>query len=107
MQKINWGDVMNKTISVRMDENSYKFVNYIARQEDEDISKAIRDLLQRGRLMLAIQRYQNHEISLGKAAEVAGISISEMIELLARFGLKANLEKEEYIKSLENIRKIW
>ncbi|MEK6982395.1 MAG: UPF0175 family protein [Candidatus Micrarchaeota archaeon] len=98
---------MQKTVSIRMDENVYAFANKMAKQEKKEVSQTMRDLIGLGRLMLAINRYMSKKISLGKASEVANISISEMIELLAQFGIKADLEKEDYLESLENLRKVW
>ena len=48
-----------------------------------------------------------NNISLAKALELAGISINKMIEILAQFGIKANLEKEDYLDAIENLRKVW
>jgi hypothetical protein len=30
-----------------------------------------------------------------------------MINTLAEYGVKSNLEKEEYLKGLENLKKVW
>ena len=98
---------MTKTVSVRMDESSYIFVNKIAKQEKEDLSKAIRNIIKQGRIMLAIQYYQARKISLGKAAELSGTTISELIEIFTQFGITTNLDKDQYLESLENIRKKW
>ena len=47
----------------------------------------------------AIHQYAKSKISLGKAAEIAGLAISEMIELLAKLGIESNLELSDYIES--------
>jgi predicted HTH domain antitoxin len=39
----------------------------------------------KGRLMLAVERYKKNEISLGKAAELAGVTLSDMINVLAEY----------------------
>lgn len=57
--------------------------------------------------MLAIKKYRKEEISIGKAAEIAGVSISRMMDILKEFGVKSNLEQEDYQKGLENLKKEW
>ena len=98
---------MQKTLSIRIDEEDYEFVKKLAKDRKEEISKSVRELVDLGRLMYAIESYKNGKASLGKASELAGVSISEMIDLLSEFGIESNLEKEDYLKGLENLRKIW
>jgi len=55
--------------------------------------------------MLAVERYRQGRVSLGRAAELAGVRVGEMIEILASYGIKSNLENEDYRQGLENLRK--
>jgi predicted HTH domain antitoxin len=57
--------------------------------------------------MFAVERYKKGEASLGKAAELAGVPVGQMITILGEYGVKANLEKEDYLKGLDNLRKVW
>jgi predicted HTH domain antitoxin len=98
---------MAKTMSIRMDDESYKFLSRLARDEDADLSKAVRDVVHRGRVMLAIERYRAGRTSLGRAAEFAGVSIGDMMATLAEYGVKANLQKEDYLDSLANLKAVW
>ena|SRR3989338_3911954 len=98
---------MQKTLSVRMDQENYEFVRRIAKENKEDISKAVREMVDLGRLMFAIENYKKGKASIGRAAELAGVSISEMIELLSEFGVESNLEYDDYLKGLENLRNVW
>lgn len=98
---------MQKTLSIRIDEDNYDFVKKLAKENKEEISRSVRGLVDKGRLMYAVESYKNGKASLGKASELAGVSISEMIDILSEFGIKSNLEKEDYLKGLENIRKAW
>lgn len=65
---------MTKTMSIRMDKENFEFVSRLSKQEKGDISKTVRDLVYKGRVMIAIEKYKNGEASLGKAAEPAGLS---------------------------------
>ncbi len=96
-----------KTLSIRMDDNDYKFLSSLAREEKEDISKAIRELVDLGRVMLAIEKYKKSEASIEKAANIAGVSISRMMDIFKEFGIEANLEYEDYLEGLKTLRGIW
>jgi len=98
---------MPKTVSIRMDEESYAFLHKLAKEEKEDLSKAVREVVYKGRVMLAIERYKKGQASLGKAAELAGMPMGQMITLLAEYSVPSNLEEEDYAKGLEHLRKAW
>ncbi len=98
---------MAKTLSIRMDEENYAFLHKLAKEEREDLSKAVREVVYKGRVMLAIEKYKKGQASLGKAAELAGLSVGQMITLLAEYGVQSNLETEDYLQGLEHLRKVW
>ena len=98
---------MTKTMSIRIDEDNFEFLNRLSKEEKGDVSKTVRELVYKGRVMLAVERYKKGEVSLGKAAELAGLSVGQMITTLAEFGVESNLEKEDYLLGLENLRKVW
>ena len=77
---------MSKTMSVRMDRENYDFLHEITKEEGSDLSKAVRDLVTRGRILLAVERYREGEASLGRAAELAGVPFGQMMTILAGFG---------------------
>ncbi|MFN3530919.1 MAG: UPF0175 family protein [Candidatus Brocadia sp.] len=96
-----------KTLSIRMDDNDYKFLSSLAREEKEDVSKAIRELVDLGRIMLAIEKYKKSEASVEKAAHIAGVSISRMMDIFKEYGIEANLEYEDYLEGLKTLRDVW
>ncbi len=98
---------MAKTVSIRMDEENYAFLHKLAKEERGDLSKAVREVVYKGRVMLAIEKYKKGQASLGKAAELAGLSVGQMITLLAEYGVPSNLETEDYLQGLEHLRKVW
>jgi predicted HTH domain antitoxin len=98
---------MAKTMSVRMDEGNYEFLRRLSKDEKADMSQAVRDLVYKGRILLAVERYRQRQASLGKAAELAGVPVGRMIEILAEYGVESNLEHEDYLKGLQNLRKMW
>lgn len=79
----------------------------MAEADKEDLSTAVRDLVARGRVLLALERYSEGKASLSKAAEVAGLSVSEMMDVLAEHGVTSELRAEDYRESLETLREVW
>jgi predicted HTH domain antitoxin len=98
---------MSKTMSIRMDRDNYEFLSEITKEERSDLSKAVRDLVTRGRILLAVERYKKGEASLGKAAEIAGLPLGQMMTLLAEFGVESRIEKEDYVQGIRNLQKVW
>ena len=98
---------MTKTMSIRMDRDNYEFLNAISREERSDLSKAVRDLVTRGRVLLAVEKYRKGEASLGKAVQVAGLPVGQMMTLLGEFAVRAKIDQEDYRQSLENLAKVW
>jgi predicted HTH domain antitoxin len=98
---------MTKTMSIRMDRENYEFLRAISRGERGDLSKAVRDLVTRGRILLAVEKYRKGEASLGKAAEVAGLPVGQMMTLLEEFGVRSRIDLEDYRQSLANLTRIW
>lgn len=98
---------MSKTMSVRMDRENYKFLHEMAKEEGTDLSKAVRDTVTRGRILLAVEKYKKGEASLGRAAELAGIPLGQMMTILTEFGVESRVEKEDYLQGLKNVQRVW
>ena len=90
-----------------MDGDNYEFLNKIRKEERSDLSKTVRDLVSRGRVLLAVERYRNGEASLGKAAELAGVPSGQMITILTGFGVESRVEREDYLQGLRNLTSMW
>ena len=77
--------------------------------EDEDavIQDALRYLL-RARadlcIQLAVHRYQTEEISLAKAASLAGVSWAQMKDILVERGIQPRLGPETIEEAKEEVR---
>ena len=98
---------MTKTMSIRMDPDNYEFLTKITKEDRSDLSKAVRDLVTRGRVSLAVERYKKGNASLAKAAEVAGLPIGQMMIVLREFGVKSKIDLEDYRQSVANLTKVW
>jgi predicted HTH domain antitoxin len=98
---------MTKTMSIRMDRDNYEFLTAITKAEDSDLSKAVRDLVTRGRVLLAVEKYKKGEASLGKAAQIAGLPVGQMMTLLGEFSVRSKIDQADYRQSLANLARVW
>lgn len=96
-----------KTVSVRLEAEEYKSLRDMAEMDKEDLSTVLRDLVARGRVLLGLERYRDGKASLSRAAEMAGVSVSEMVDILAEHGIEGDLRLEDYRESLRTLREIW
>jgi len=98
---------MTKTMSIRMDRENFEFLNELTREQRSDLSKAVRDMVTRGRILLAVERYKKGEASLGRAADLAGVPVGQMMTILAEFGVDSRIEEEDYLQGVAALRKAW
>jgi predicted HTH domain antitoxin len=89
-----------------MDQQNFEFLSGFSKEERSGISKIVRKLITRGRVMLAIEKYRAGEASLGKAAELAGLPVGQMMTTLADFGVESRIEKEDYLQGLQSVAEI-
>ncbi|HYL15335.1 MAG TPA: UPF0175 family protein [Terriglobales bacterium] len=98
---------MTKTMSIRMDRENFEFLNELTKEQRSDLSKAVRDMVTRGRILLAVERYKKGEASLGRAADLAGVPVGQMMTILAEFGVDSRIEEEDYLQGVAALRKAW
>ncbi|MEK6907184.1 MAG: UPF0175 family protein [Nanoarchaeota archaeon] len=97
---------MEQITSFRLEKKDLEFLNKFSREENRSRGGALRELISNGRVMIAIKLYKEKKISIGKASDIAGISISEMIDILSKFGLNSNLTLEDFKESLKIAKKL-
>lgn len=61
----------------------------------------------KGRIYLAITRYSEGIVSLGKAAELAGMAVGEFMDLLAKLGIESKLEYTDYLAGSKAAKKLF
>jgi len=98
---------MSKTMSIRMDRENFEFLNELTKEQRSDLSKAVRDMVARGRILLAVERYKKGEASLGRAAELAGVPVGKMMTILTEYGVENRVEQEDYLQGLQGLSKVW
>jgi len=65
----------------------------------------LRDLVDLGRVLFAIDKYKKSEASLERAARIAGVSLSKMMDILYEHNVELHLEREDYLRGVDNLRK--
>lgn len=97
-----------KLTTIRMDLETDRELDKMAKLRDTDKSKLIRDLILLGirgkRIEEALKLYAEGRVSLWKAARLAGISLWEMMEIAAIRKIPAQYgerELKEDLKALE------
>ena len=89
---------MENVMTVRLPKEDLKVIEEISLKEKKDKSTTVRELVELGKLYFAIIKYRENTISIGKAAEIAGLTISEMMDLLAKLGIESNLDLSDYLE---------
>lgn len=97
-----------KHVTARVPEDVYEAIEAIREDEQTDRSTAIKRLLERGiedwRLDAAVSRYQGGTVSLGRAAEVADVSVWRFLDVLDDRAVEVNYAAEDLEADLAAVR---
>ena len=98
---------MGRVISVRINESLEKIIKRYSEIKKAEQSDLIRDLITNGSIYLAIKGYAKGKYSIGKAAYLANIPLSEFMDLIIDLGIKSKISKEDLLEGYENLKKIF
>lgn len=91
-------------VVIRVPRDLYDDVKRLAELRRADVSTAMLEALRLGVAQLkldeAVRRYVSGEVSLGKAAELAEVSLWEFIDELRRRGIQLRYREEHVIEDL-------
>jgi len=94
-------------VNLRLETDLVEALEQVAREESLDRSTVVRRLLkaslERWRLERALQGYQRGELSLGRAAEEAGLSQWELLDAIREAGIAYPLSAGEVEDRLESL----
>ena len=97
-------------ISVRFPKEDAAIIEKIAKEERTDKTTAFKKIFALGtrqyNLENAIRQYGAGKISIGKAAEIAGISIWEIMEELKARNIANPMTRDDYREGLKNLQKL-
>ena len=86
------------TVSVRIDDVTG--LDFFGRILNENRSKVIRTLVEQGKKSKSLELYKNKKVSLGLGAKLAGVSLSEFIDLLKNENIDLNIELDDVKQAL-------
>jgi len=98
---------MKNIITLRLSNEDISTIDQLSKKNKKNRSLLLRDLLLKGKIYLAIEKYVNGDISISKAAEIAQISISEMMDLLSKLGIGSKLTLNDYFDGKETAEKLF
>jgi len=95
-------------LGARLDDEIVRMVELTAEEEHLDKTSALKELILIGRRQFLIDKhleeYRLGRCSLDKAARLAGITISEMMQEAAKAGIKSTETIEEFRKGLKLLK---
>jgi predicted HTH domain antitoxin len=98
---------MAQTVSVRLSEKSLREVDRLAERLQTDRSEALRRFIERGlreaRVDDALDRLRKGKVSIGRAAEDAGVSLYEMLELVRQHRIPSGDGPEDLERDLREL----
>jgi predicted HTH domain antitoxin len=94
-------------IVVRLTERNLRFVNELRKAERRGRAAIIEELLEQGRIYFTIKKYKEGSVLVGKAAELAGLSVGEMLDILAELNVPSNISREDYLEGTDTVRKLF
>ena len=97
-------------ISARMPKAEAKVIDQLAKEEHIDRSAFVKKLLHKSLEEFKVERafklYKEGKASLGKAAEMAGKNIWEMIELMEKYNVYLNYSVADLKSDLKTIKEL-
>ena len=89
-------------ITVRLSKRNLERIEALRRIEDVDRSTLIKEFIEDGLRRRVAELYRRGKLTAGRAAEILGISLRELLEILEMEGVPVNWDSEsirEYVKA--------
>ncbi len=97
----------HKTLSIRVEREALSFLHNLADARHQNLSDTVRDLLDQGRVLLAVHQYRDGHLSLGRGAQMAGLPLARFMDVLAQMGIGNPLPLTDYLEGLEHLQRAW
>lgn len=88
------------TVSIRL--RKIMELDFFSKLLKENRSELVRDLVEEGRKMKALTLYKNKKLSLGLAARLANLNLSEFLDFLEEHHVPLNLTLEDAKEAMKN-----
>ncbi len=98
-----------KVVTTRLEEKDSRELAEIEKAEKSDRSVVVRKLLEMGmrewKMRNAVRKLRNREVSISKAAEIAGVTYSDMLDVMAGENIEIGYTANDLEKDFARIRK--
>ena len=98
---------MGKVLSVRINKNLEEIIKRYSEEKKREQSDIIRDLINNGSIYLAIKGYAKGKYSIGRAAYLANLPLSEFMDLIMDLGIKSKINNEDLLEGYENLKEFF
>jgi len=92
--------VKKAVLNIRVEESLLRDLDMLAEMEGLDRSEVARSILKTGikerKIKKAVELYMKGEVSLARAAEIAGVPLTEMIDIVNRMGIEDRMTVETF-----------
>jgi predicted HTH domain antitoxin len=93
------------TLSVRIDKREAGDLERLAKELGLERSACLKQLIRRGFADVQFERacdlYQRREVTLSRAAEIAGLGLRDMVLRMSRTGMELNYDTKALARDLE------
>lgn len=100
---------MTATVTTRVPEDTLRQIDEFSADNNMDRATMLRNLIEHGledeRQKKVLSKYKERKISLQRAAELLGIHLTEMLELIQKEGLYLDYTEEELKEDLKGLPK--
>lgn len=94
-----------ETVAVRLKKISD--LDFFGKILDEKRSEVIRNLIDEGRKMKALELYKQNKVSLEVASKLAGVTLGEFFDLLEEYKIKLNMTLDDAKEAMKNAREFF
>ena len=97
------------TVSTRLDIEELELLESLVRLSGMERAGLIRSVLKKGleemRIELAVKQYREDKVTLSRAAEIAGISLWDLVARMKPLGLELHFDEVEFDRDLSAFEK--
>jgi len=93
-------------MSLRLSKEEINRISKLSVQKKEAKSEVARGLLNGGWIFYWLKLYSVGKVSIGKMAEELNLSVNDVLDLLAEFGIESSIRYDDYLAGFENLKKL-
>ncbi len=94
-------------MSLRLGEDLIRRIAALSKKKKKDKSAVARELIEYGLRYRMVKLYRERKASLGTVAKALNCSLSEALDLLAEFGVRAPIDYDDYLAGYRSLKKVF